>query len=128
MIHHDHDNQKQHLFHMQQKGYQQGMDNHWERKEGHQPPDQALFQEHNSIEHTYSGRKNRRYLEAYLFKGNSYVILYFTPGQTKDYIITGPKEFLPYWPSLKNILPRDNVGLDIYEGPGPDPERGHDEL
>ncbi|GKA90227.1 hemopexin fold protein, partial [Tanacetum coccineum] len=60
--------------------------------------------------------------EAYLFKGNSYVLLHFTPGKTKDYIIGGPKEILPKnWPSLVNILPQDNAGLDIDMGPGPDP-------
>ncbi|GKD92393.1 hemopexin fold protein, partial [Tanacetum coccineum] len=55
---------------------------------------------------------SHRYQEAYLFKGNSYVLLHFTPGQTKDYIIGGPKEI--NWPSLVNILPRDNAGLDIF--------------
>ena len=66
--------------------------------------------------------------EAYLFKGNSYVILHFTPGQTKDYIISGPKEIVPKnWPSLVNILPRYNVEVDIIpEGPGPDPKRHPD--
>ncbi|GKC02531.1 hemopexin fold protein [Tanacetum coccineum] len=44
--------------------------------------------------------------EAYLFKGNSYVLLHFTPGKTKGYIIGGPKEILPKnRPSLVNILP-----------------------
>ncbi|GKB23603.1 hemopexin fold protein, partial [Tanacetum coccineum] len=65
--------------------------------------------------------------EAYLFKGNSYVLLHFTPWQTKDYIISGPKEILPNKPSLVNILPRDNAGvdIDIEEGSGP-PEPEHD--
>ncbi|GKE92062.1 hemopexin fold protein [Tanacetum coccineum] len=48
--------------------------------------------------------------------------------QTKDYIISGPKEILPNnWPSLVNILPRDNAGvdIDIEEGSGP-PEPEHD--
>jgi len=60
--------------------------------------------------------------EAYLFKGNSYVILHFTPGQTKDYIISGPKEIVPKnWPSLVNILPRYNAGVEMeYTGPLPD--------
>ncbi|PWA84934.1 albumin-2 [Artemisia annua] len=60
--------------------------------------------------------------EAYLFKGNSYVILHFTPGQTKDYIISGPKEIVPKnWPSLVNILPRYNAGIEMeYTGPLPD--------
>nr|GEX56340.1 putative zinc finger, CCHC-type [Tanacetum cinerariifolium] len=57
--------------------------------------------------------------EAYLFVGNSYVLLHFIPCQTKDYIISGPKKIIPKnWPSLVNILPRDNLGLDIKEGPG----------
>ncbi|GKF93132.1 hemopexin fold protein [Tanacetum coccineum] len=65
--------------------------------------------------------------EAYLFIGNSYVLLHFTPWQTKDYIISGPKEILPNKPSLVNILPRDNAGvdIDIEEGSGP-PEPEHD--
>ena len=72
----------------------------------------AAFASHNSQE------------EAYMFKGNSYVLLHFTPGQTKAYIIGGPKEIVPKnWPSLVNILPRDNIGLDIDEGLGPEPER-----
>ncbi|PWA61135.1 albumin-2 [Artemisia annua] len=61
--------------------------------------------------------------EAYLFKGNSYVILHFTPGQTKDYIISGPKEIVPEnWPSLVNILPRSSgvSGNPEYTGPLPD--------
>ncbi|PWA99293.1 albumin-2 [Artemisia annua] len=61
--------------------------------------------------------------EAYLFKGNSYVILHFTPGQTKDYIISGPEEIVPKnWPSLVNILPRYNVGVDMPEYTGPLPD------
>ncbi|PWA84936.1 hypothetical protein CTI12_AA155070 [Artemisia annua] len=60
--------------------------------------------------------------EAYLFKENSYVILHFTPGQTKDYIIIGPKEIVPKnWPSLVNILPRYNAGVEMeYTRPLPD--------
>jgi hypothetical protein len=69
--------------------------------------------------------------EAYLFKGNSYVLLHFTPGETKDYIISGPKEIVPAnWPSLNGILPQKNIGLDIfYEFPQPEKQhRDHDEL
>nr|GEY97894.1 hemopexin fold protein [Tanacetum cinerariifolium] len=54
--------------------------------------------------------------EAYMFKGNPYVLLHSTPGDTKDYIISGPKEIVPKnWPSLVNILPRYNVGVDMPE-------------
>lgn len=66
--------------------------------------------------------------EAYLFKGKYYALIYFTPATTGDYIIGGPKEILPDWPSLRNILPRKNRGLDIYEQPEPEYERDHDEL
>ncbi|GKB26585.1 hemopexin fold protein [Tanacetum coccineum] len=60
-------------------------------------------------------------MSIYLFKENSCVLLHFTPGQTKDYIISGPKEIVPKnWPSLVNIMPQDNAGLDINEGPGPE--------
>lgn len=52
--------------------------------------------------------------EAYLFKDTEYVLLYFTPGKTSDYIVNGPKPILNNWSSLKNILPRKNKGLDIY--------------
>ncbi|KAF7134849.1 hypothetical protein RHSIM_Rhsim08G0006900 [Rhododendron simsii] len=46
--------------------------------------------------------------EAYLFKGNSYTCINFAPRTTNDYIIDGVKEIVPYWPSLRGILPRKN--------------------
>lgn len=69
--------------------------------------------------------------EAYLFKGNSYILLYFTPGDTKDYIIGGPKEIVPTnWPSLKDFVPRKNGGMDVYDFQKDNPPRDkdHDEL
>jgi hypothetical protein len=63
--------------------------------------------------------------EAYLFKGNNYVLLHFTPGRTDDYIVNGPKEIVPAnWPSLIGIVPQKNEGFDIsYEFA--QPERRH---
>lgn len=66
--------------------------------------------------------------QAYLFKDNMYVLFHFTPGKNNDYIINGPKEILPSWPSLRPILPVRNIGIDIIgsnSNPGP---AAHDEL
>ncbi|KAL6647853.1 hypothetical protein ACP70R_015290 [Stipagrostis hirtigluma subsp. patula] len=66
--------------------------------------------------------------EAYLFKDNMYLRLYFTPGKTDDYIIDGPKPVVPRnWPSLRYILPHKNRGLDVYEFPVSDPKRDQDD-
>nr|XP_010918334.1 uncharacterized protein LOC105042730 [Elaeis guineensis]XP_029119721.1 uncharacterized protein LOC105042730 [Elaeis guineensis] len=64
--------------------------------------------------------------EAYLFKGDSYALINFAPGTTKDYIIGGVKKILPNWPSLRSILPRNNRGLDVHGHTNAD--RDHDEL
>ncbi|XP_027364780.1 uncharacterized protein LOC113871888 [Abrus precatorius] len=67
--------------------------------------------------------------EAYIFKGTQYALINFAPGTTDDYIIGGVKPMLPYWPSLRSILPRNNRGLDGHDhhrNPGAD--HGHDEL
>lgn len=66
--------------------------------------------------------------EAYLFKGQYYALLQFTPGATNDKIIGGVKEIRSNWNSLKDILPRKNRGLDIYDAPNSLPERDHDEF
>ena len=58
--------------------------------------------------------------EAYLFKGNMYILLHFTPGpgEDKGYIVNGPKEIsLGNWPSLSAILPVQNIGVDVLESP-----------
>lgn len=56
--------------------------------------------------------------QAYLFKGNTYILFHFTPGENKDYIINGPKEIVPgIWPALTAILPVRNIGLDVLESP-----------
>ncbi|WVY96325.1 hypothetical protein V8G54_028476 [Vigna mungo] len=68
--------------------------------------------------------------QAYLFKGEMYVRIHFTPDKTDDTLETDVKRIVDYWPSLKGILPRDNKGLDAHphsdhEEPYPDQ---HDEL
>ncbi|KAL6012335.1 hypothetical protein ACLOJK_002822 [Asimina triloba] len=69
------------------------------------------------------------YNEAYIFKGDSYAVINFAPGTTNDYIINGPKQILPNWPSLSGILPWENNGLDVhYHTTSPDADRDHDEL
>ncbi|KAH7833526.1 hypothetical protein Vadar_007174 [Vaccinium darrowii] len=59
--------------------------------------------------------------EAYIFKGDSYALIHFAPGTTDDYIIGGVRKILPNWPSLTNILPRKNRGLDTHYHTKPDP-------
>ncbi|XVE99786.1 hypothetical protein REPUB_Repub03eG0231000 [Reevesia pubescens] len=49
--------------------------------------------------------------EAYLFKGDQYVLLNYAD----DYIICGPEPILSIWPSLSDILPRKNSGLDVHD-------------
>lgn len=65
--------------------------------------------------------------EAYLFKENWYLLFHFTPGETEDCIIGGPKQIVPRnWPSLNGFLPRKNRGLDFYELLRPVPQRDQD--
>ncbi|KAJ1377383.1 Hemopexin-like repeat [Sesbania bispinosa] len=52
--------------------------------------------------------------EAFLFKGEYYALINFSPGTTDDYIIGGVKQILPNWPYLQSILPRKNGGLDMH--------------
>ncbi|XBI76407.1 hypothetical protein VPH35_069650 [Triticum aestivum] len=60
--------------------------------------------------------------EAYLFKGNRYILLHFTPGENKDYIVDGPKDIVPgNWPSLDGVLPCRNIGLDVIGFPHGNP-------
>lgn len=66
--------------------------------------------------------------EAYLFKGNKYALLHFSPGSNTDYLIGGVKEIAPNWPSLAPILPRANRGLDIHDQNEAKTNRDHDEL
>ncbi|KAH9620403.1 hypothetical protein KSS87_007738 [Heliosperma pusillum] len=44
--------------------------------------------------------------EAYIFKGDSYVLIKFTPGEINDELIGGVKKITDNWPSLASILPR----------------------
>lgn len=67
-------------------------------------------------------------VEAYLFKGDSYALINYAPGTTGDYIIGGVKKILPNWPSLCDILPRKNHGLDVHDHTTPDADRDHDDL
>lgn len=53
--------------------------------------------------------------EAYLFKGDQYALINFAPGTTDDYLIDGVKPITPNWPSLRQILPRKNRGLDFHD-------------
>ncbi|KAM0894771.1 hypothetical protein ACQ4PT_024239 [Festuca glaucescens] len=75
---------------------------------------------------------SHRTKEAYLFKGDSYILLQFTPGENNDKIKVGPKKIVPSnWPSLKDFVPRKNSGMDVYEysrQPPDPPHRDHDEL
>ncbi|KAH7866208.1 hypothetical protein Vadar_017078 [Vaccinium darrowii] len=66
--------------------------------------------------------------EAYIFKGDTYALINFAPGTTDDYIIGGVKKILPNWPSLANILPVKNGGLDLHDHTKPESDRDHDEL
>ncbi|KAE9455559.1 hypothetical protein C3L33_12536, partial [Rhododendron williamsianum] len=59
--------------------------------------------------------------EAYIYKGDSYALIYFAPGTTDDRIIGGVRKILPNWPSLANVLPRKNRGLDFHYHTKPDP-------
>ncbi|XP_022640663.1 uncharacterized protein LOC106770006 [Vigna radiata var. radiata] len=52
--------------------------------------------------------------EAYLFKGEMYVRIHFTPDDTRDTLLTAVQRIVDFWPSLKGILPRDNKGLDAH--------------
>lgn len=66
--------------------------------------------------------------EAYLFKNAYYARINFAPGTTDDYIIGGVKKIREYWPSLRNILPRKNHGLDVHDHTKPAADRDHGEL
>lgn len=59
--------------------------------------------------------------EAYIYKGDSYALINFAPGTTDDYIIGGVRKILPNWPSLADVLPRKNRGLDDHYHAKPDP-------
>eukprot|EP00253_Pinus_taeda_P030046 PITA_30046 len=56
-----------------------------------------------------SSLKNEAYIfksdEAYIFKGDTYALIDFAPGSTKDKIIQGPKKITESFYSLKHILP-----------------------
>lgn len=65
--------------------------------------------------------------EAYIFKGDQYALINFAPGSTDDKIIGGVKPITPNWPSLREILPRKNRGVDYHEHHN-QPRRGNDEL
>ncbi|KAF7145291.1 hypothetical protein RHSIM_Rhsim04G0165600 [Rhododendron simsii] len=57
--------------------------------------------------------------EAYIYKGDSYALFNFAPSTTV--IIGGVRKILPNWPSLANVLPRKNRGLDDHYHTKPDP-------
>ncbi|KAF5933739.1 hypothetical protein HYC85_029910 [Camellia sinensis] len=64
--------------------------------------------------------------EAYLFKKDYYALINFAPRTTNDYISV--KKISDHWPSLRNILPRKNHGLDVHDHTKPAADRDHDEL
>ncbi|XP_028116930.1 albumin-2-like [Camellia sinensis] len=66
--------------------------------------------------------------EAYLFKKDYYALINFAPGTTDDYIIDGVKKIRENWPSLTNILPRKNYGLDVHDHTKPAADHDQDEL
>ncbi|KAI8560650.1 hypothetical protein RHMOL_Rhmol04G0274200 [Rhododendron molle] len=59
--------------------------------------------------------------EAYIYKGDSYALINFAPGTTDDNIIGGVRKILPNWPSLANVLPHKNRGLDFHYHTKPNP-------
>ncbi|MBC9719797.1 albumin-2-like [Cicer arietinum] len=59
----------------------------------------------NGIEAAFASHKTN---EAYLFKGEYYARIHFTPGSTNDTIMGGVKNTLDYWPSLQGIIPMKN--------------------
>ncbi|XP_020230846.1 uncharacterized protein LOC109811496 [Cajanus cajan] len=65
--------------------------------------------------------------EAYIFKGELYALINFAPATTDDYIVgTRIKEILPNWPSLRDVLPLMNRGLDFHHhGHGQDHHSDH---
>jgi len=64
--------------------------------------------------------------EAYLFKGDKYVRIKFSPGTYDDALVGDVRPILDGWPCLKGILPLDNKGIDTHshadhEQADPDP-------
>ncbi|QCE05058.1 Hemopexin-like repeat [Vigna unguiculata] len=81
----------------------------------------------NGIDACFASHKEG---QAYLFKGEKYVRINFTPGDTHDTLVGDVRPILDGWPCLKGTLPRDNKGLDAHshsdhQEPYPDQ---HDEL
>ncbi|KAG6550501.1 hypothetical protein Mapa_007975 [Marchantia paleacea] len=60
--------------------------------------------------------------EVYFFRGTQYVLVKVKPGTTDDYIVTGPKSIVGYWPSLRDagfdtvdaILPSSKGNGEVY--------------
>jgi hypothetical protein len=60
--------------------------------------------------------------EAYFFSGTQYARIKVIPGTLDDYIITGPKNIVDYWPSLKkagfntinSVLPSPRGNGEVY--------------
>ncbi|XP_068489845.1 albumin-2-like [Phaseolus vulgaris] len=81
----------------------------------------------NGIDACFASHKEN---QAYLFKGENYVRIIFTPGTTDDTLVGDVKSIFNGWPLLRGILPLDNKGVDAHpqsdhEEPYPDQ---HDEL
>jgi len=43
--------------------------------------------------------------KAYIFKGEKYALIKFTPGATRDTLVVGVMPILDGWPVLRGILP-----------------------
>lgn len=66
------------------------------------------------IDAAFASHRNN---EAYLFKGDSFALIKFSPtaaaAAMNDSIVGGVKKILPNWPSLQPVLPRNNRGADL---------------
>ncbi|XP_068489834.1 albumin-2-like [Phaseolus vulgaris] len=81
----------------------------------------------NGIDACFASHKEN---QAYLYKGENYVRINFTPGTTGDTLVDVVKLILNGWPILRGILPLDNKGVDSHPHTHHEPSypEQHDEL
>ena len=84
----------------------------------------------NGIDTCFASHKEN---QAYLFKGENYIRINFTPGTTDDTLVDVVKPILNGWPILRDILPLDNKGVDAnsqtdHQQQYPQQHDDHDEL
>jgi len=81
----------------------------------------------NGIDACFASHKEN---QAYLYKGENYVRINFTPGTTGDTLVDVVKPILNGWPILRGILPLDNKGVDSHPHTHHEPSypEQHDEL